>query len=113
MFSTNGFDILKGLTDATVNRQGLLSNNLANIGSENYTRKDVDFGQVLSGLKNQTPGSDNQSAVSAATYNDGQKVNLEKEMSSLYQNHLNYLMLVKALGHHYEHMKKALEVRAS
>ena len=37
---------------------------------------------------------------------------IESELSKLYENHLRYILMVKSVGNHYEHMKKALEVRA-
>ena len=115
MFANNGFKVLKGLTDAVVNRQGLLSNNLTNIETEGYVRKDINFSNVLSGLKNDI-GIDqtNESTIAQATYDDhGNKVTLETELSQMYDNHLRYLLLVKGVNSHFEHMKKALEVRGA
>lgn len=110
-----GFGVLKGLADALVERQGLLSNNLANIGNKDYQKKDIDFNRVLSELKSDVPSmeSNNKGLISRATYTEGSKPTLESEMSNLYENHLRYTLLVKGIGHHFEHMKKALEVRAS
>lgn len=116
MFQTDGFKVLKGLTDAMMQRQELLSNNLANIETKNYVRQDIDFSKVLSELKNNyfQGDSGNESLLARARYKDYAKpVTLESEMSKLYDNHLRYTLLVKAISHHFEHMKKALEVRAS
>ena len=115
MFNTEGFRTMKGLTDALMQRQELLSNNLANIETKNYVRQDLDFSRVLSGLKN-NPSSEegNDSILSTARYRDNSgKVTLESEMSKLYDNHLRYTLMIKSISHHFEHMKKALEVRAS
>ena len=116
MFNTDGFKTLKGQTDALMQRQEILSNNLANIETKNYVRQDLDFGQVLSGLKNNIAQSDNgnESILSTSRYRDySGKMTLESEMSKLYDNHLRYTLMVKSISHHFEHMKKALEVRAS
>lgn len=116
MFNTDGFKSIKGLTDAVVQRQQLLSNNLANIGTKNYIRQDIDFSRVLSELKNNFMSQENgnESTLARARYRDSSNpMSLESEMSKLYDNHLRYLLLVKSIGHHFEHMKKALEVRAS
>ena len=116
MFNTDGFKTLKGLTDALMQRQEILSNNLANIETKNYVRQDLDFGQVLSGLKNNIAQSDegNESILSTSRYRDySGKMTLESEMSKLYDNHLRYTLMIKSISHHFEHMKKALEVRAS
>lgn len=114
MFDTNGLKVLKGLMDALVTRQGVISNNLANIDTEGYIRQDIDFSRVLSDLKNGIGNGDTSTSVARATYKDGTKpMTLESELSKLYENHLRYLLMVKSVGHHYEHMKKALEVRAS
>lgn len=107
------FDVLKGLTDAAVRRQEILSNNLANIETKNYVRQDIDFGSLLNSLQNdQSIGNNSSSAITKATYRDYSKpMTLESELSKLYDNHLRYVLLTKSVGHHFEHMKKALEVR--
>lgn len=115
MFETDGIKTMKGLTDAVMQRQGILSSNLANMETKGYVRQDIDFSRVLSGLKNNSSfGNDNESILTTARYRDNSKpMTLESEMSKLYDNHLRYLLLVKSISHHFEHMKKALEVRAS
>lgn len=114
MFNEPGFKVIKTLTDAIVERQGIISNNLTNIETENYVRQDLDFSHILSDLKNTTSDEGNESIVARARYRDYSKpMTLESEMSKLYDNHLRYLILVKTIGSHFGHMKKALEVRAS
>lgn len=116
MFQTDGFNIMKGLTDAVLQRQEILSNNLANIETKNFVRQDIDFSRILSGLKSNTSlnSNDNTSLMATSRYRDNSKpMTLESEMSKLYDNHLRYTLLVKSISHHFDHMKKALEVRAS
>jgi flagellar basal-body rod protein FlgB len=116
MFNTDSTQKMKILTNALVQRQELLSNNLANISTENYVRQDIDFASVLSGMKNNisSDAGENEKILASSRYRDyGNKMTLESEMSKLYDNHLRYLLMVKSVSHHYDHMKKALEVRAS
>ena len=114
MFNTHGFKLVKGLTDAIVQRQEIISHNLTNIETENYIRQDIDFGRVLSSLKTNSLGLEsNESIIAKARYRDYSKpMTLDSELSKLYDNHLRYLLLVKSISHHFEHMKKALEVRS-
>ena len=115
MFDTEGFKVIKGLTDALVNRQQVISNNLTNIDTKNYVRQDVDFGRILSELKDNIslPGEGNESILARARYKDySNPMTLESELSKLYDNHLRYTLIIKSISHHFEHMKKALEVRA-
>lgn len=116
MSDVNGFTTIKGLTDAVVQRQQILSNNLANIETKGYVRQDLDFSRVLGDLKAKAPGIEdtNESLLARSRYKDFSKpMTLESELSKLYDNHLRYLLLTKSINHHYEHMKKALEVRAN
>jgi flagellar basal body rod protein FlgB len=116
MFDSDGITTIKGLTDAVVQRQQILSNNLANIETKGYVRQDLDFSRILTDLKSKAPGieSSNESLLARSRYKDFSKpMSLESELSKLYDNHLRYLLLVKSVNHHYEHMKKALEVRAN
>lgn len=113
MFDTDGVKVSKGLLDALVARQGVLSNNLANLETEGYIRQDVDFSRVLTDLKNEVGNADTSTSIARATYKDESKpMTIESELSKLYENHLRYILMVKSVGNHYEHMKKALEVRA-
>ena len=112
--SGSDFDVIRGLTTATVRRQEMLSNNLANIETKNYVRQDIDFGSVLNGLANESgfSGDTSTSVISRSTYRDySNPVTLESELSKLYENHLRYILLTRQIGHNFEHMKKALEVR--
>ena len=116
VFDSDGFKVLRGLTDALVQRQQILSNNLANIETENYVRQELDFSRVLSDVKNDifSGEGDKETTVSRSIYRDYSKpMTLESEMSKLYENHLRYLLIVRSISHHFEHMKKALEVRAT
>lgn len=116
MFDNESSRIMKALTSALVERQQLLSNNLANFETKNYVRQDLDFGRLLNNLKNGTSATSDgsESAIARARYRDHSRpMNIESEMSKLYDNHLRYMLLVKSISHHFEHMKKALEVRAS
>lgn len=117
MFNTDGFKTIKGLTDAIMQRQEILSGNLANIETKNYVRQDIDFSRILSDLKNSSTSvieEDNQSLIARSRYKDYSKpMTMESELSKLYDNHLRYTLLVKSISHHFDHMKKALEVRAS
>lgn len=115
MFETNGFKTMKGLTDALVQRQQILSNNLTNIETKGYIPQELDFGRILADLKNNSVFEEsNESILARARYKDySQPMTLESQMSKLYDNHLRYLLLVKSISHHFEHMKKALEVRAT
>ena len=116
MFNAEGFKVMKGLTDALTQRQEILSNNLANMGTKNYVRQDIDFGRVLSDLKSGGPSMEqgNEATLTRARYKDtGTPLTLESEMSKMYDNHLRYLLMVKSISHHFEHMKKAIEVKAS
>jgi flagellar basal-body rod protein FlgB len=114
IMSANDFNTIKVLTDAAVQRQQILSNNLANIETDGYIRQELDFGTVLSEMKNnpfaQTKGAGH--VLSQARYSDyGKPITLESEISKLYDNHLRYQLLTKTVSHHYEHLRKALEVR--
>ncbi|MBI3590612.1 MAG: hypothetical protein HY094_04450 [Candidatus Melainabacteria bacterium] len=116
MFENEGFKTVRGLTDAVMQRQEILSSNLANIETKGYVRQDVDFSRVLSDLKNDSAasGEGNESILARSRYRDYSKpMTLESELSKLYDNHLRYLLLVKSINHHFDHMKKALEVRAN
>lgn len=61
--------------DGALSRQKALSNNIANVDTPNYKRKDVDFITVL---RNQTQEIGNTS-LSLRTTNDGHKVGSDKK----------------------------------
>ena len=99
MFNADGFKVIKGLTDAIMQRQEVLSGNLANIETKNYVRQDIDFSRVLGDLKNNSMNvaeDDNQSMLARSRYRDYSKpMTMESELSKLYENHLRYLHIWK------------------
>jgi flagellar basal-body rod protein FlgB len=102
---------LFNLTDLVVQRalqgssmeQQVLSNNLANANTAGFKRSDLDFEGALASAVNSsdpeqsleqlsfTPQTDNNTAMQA----DGNNVDLEREMSGLTQNGIEYETLTE------------------
>lgn len=104
--------LLNGLIGATADRQQILANNLANVNTPGYVRRDVDFGSILRDIKNTqgTQGADIDKAIKKAIYDDqGAKPTYEKELAEMYSNQLKYMMLVRMNGHIYKHMEEATQ----
>ena len=83
-------------------RQQALANNLANINTPGFKRYDVDFHGVLSRTLERTPSAEALDALQftleretdTSVRADGSNVDVEREMSSLAENSLQYQALV-------------------
>ena len=112
MLHTPEETMLNGLIGAVADRQQLLANNLANVTTNGYVRKDVDFNTIMRDLKTDNAGGnkDLDKTIQKAIYQDGsQKPTLEKELAAMYENQLKYMLLVKLNGHIYKHMEEATQ----
>jgi flagellar basal-body rod protein FlgB len=96
-------------------RQSALSNNLANIATPGYVRKDVDFHDALASAMDGaadpqklsfTPQSDGSAPVRA----DGNSVDVDAENAALAQNALEYDALAKVAGTRIDILKSAMGV---
>ncbi|HVJ49568.1 flagellar basal body rod protein FlgB [Desulfitobacterium sp.] len=109
--------VLETGLDASSMRQKVLSNNVANVDTPNFKRSDVNFQQVLGEALGE-PGTDlplkvttpqhiqgvtgsNQSGVvtdgSTTLRNDGNNVDIDREMANVAENGLYYNSVTQAV----------------
>ena len=96
-------------------RQAALADNLANVDTPGYLRKDVDFHGALSAAME---GGDNpegmtfaaQDDASAPVRADGNSVDIDAENSALAQNALEYDALTKVASSRTDILKTAMGV---
>lgn len=105
--------ILNGLMNTVADRQQLLSNNLTNVQTKGYVRRDIDFSSVLRDLK-KADGSkriDVDSMISKAMYDDpnAKAPTYEDEMAAMFENQLKYTLLTRINGHIYKHLEEATQ----
>ncbi len=103
---------LKGLMDYQVNRQAVISSNLANQDTPGYKAKDISFDEHLKSRLALTRTNPNHRQTKAGsinhrTYtdpygrigNDGNTVDLDREMMKISQNNILYNSAVQIIEH--------------
>lgn len=118
----NYLSIISGALDGAVKRGELISNNLANIGTPNYKRQDIDFKSMLSQEINDTSSNklsikttnekhipfrreytnlNNGTSQNSRSYrNDQNNVDVDHEMAEMAKNSIYYnVMTRRAAGH--------------
>lgn len=99
---------LQSALGRTSQRQGLLTNNLANINVPGYKRQDVDFGitlqQEMRGLGEATVRQD-QGSVRV----DGSSVDLEKEVFAMSETDLRYQLLTDMTSKYFSGLKNVIK----
>ena len=104
---------LKGLMDYQVNRQAVISSNLANQDTPGYKAKDISFDEHLKSRLALTRTNPNHkqsksSQINYRTYtdpyerigNDGNTVDLDREMMKISQNNILYSSAVQTIQSH-------------
>jgi flagellar basal-body rod protein FlgB len=96
-------------------RQAALSDNLANVATPGYVRKDVNFHDTLaaamdSGTATTDVSFSAQDDTAAPVRVDGNSVDVDAENSSLAQNALEYDALAKVAGTRIDILKSAMGV---
>ncbi|MEN6475106.1 MAG: flagellar basal body rod protein FlgB [Syntrophaceae bacterium] len=104
---------IKGLMDYQVSRQAVISSNLANQDTPGYKAKDISFDEHLRSrlaLKrtNTNHRQTEEGSINYRTYtdpyerigNDGNTVDLDREMMKISQNNILYSSAVETIQHH-------------
>jgi flagellar basal-body rod protein FlgB len=114
LFDTTQLALGAALRGATA-RQAALSDNLANVATPGYRRKDVDFHDALAAAMEN--GGDTGSAsftaqndTAAPVRADGNSVDVDAENSKLAENALEYDALAKVAGTRIDILKSAMGV---
>ncbi|MDD6402018.1 MAG: flagellar basal body rod protein FlgB [Lachnospiraceae bacterium] len=128
MINTNIYNyvnILDKAADAANLRNELINNNIANVSTPNYKRKDIDFESVLqaelAGEKNLSNAvaraNKDLSILDPQVYTDnaslsyrldGNNVDIATEEAYLAQNQIRYQMLVDLMGQEFSRYKSVL-----
>ncbi len=101
-----------------------ISKNIANIGTENYRREDVNFGSMLQENINNQLKTDNPKHISISPVTETgsdlvtdnktegtsevNNVNIEKEMSELAKNTLDFRFASRKLANHFKEIQSAI-----
>lgn len=98
-------------------RQECISDNIANMHTKGYRRKDVDFSQYLnngvsSRLETSLIEKYGPSPI-ASSSNGGQNISTEEEFSKMQENYLLYNVAVRHLSSTITEIKTALNVSAN
>lgn len=125
--SGSNIQLLEKFIDYCSVKNKTISRNIANIGTSNYSRQDVSFDEILSENVNNRLITDNPKHIPLSTMDntgmdisvvkDGKtegtsevnNVNLEKEMSELAKNSLNFKFASKKLGSYYRDIQSAIK----
>lgn len=121
----NYINILDKAADASVHRNELLSNNIANVSTPNYKRKDLDFESILqaelAGEISLNKAVDNANSHldtldpqvytdnSSLSYRlDGNNVDIATEEAYLAENQIKYQALVDLMNQEFSRYKTVL-----
>ncbi|MBX3119380.1 MAG: flagellar basal body rod protein FlgB [Fimbriimonadaceae bacterium] len=97
-------------------RHGLLAENLANVNTPGYKRKDMDFNIVLKGEQKKLLLADNDlhsrrfvnGAENASVRVDGSSVDLEKEVMSIAETELRYQALTDFTNRYFSGLRNVI-----
>lgn len=127
MIGTNAFNyinVLDKAADASMLRHEVISNNIANVDTANYKRRDVKFEDYLKKELNSADTLDKQisninlNKLNASTYTDlsnlsyrldGNNVNIETENSNLAENQIRYYTLLDSMSQEFSRIKSVLQ----
>lgn len=120
--------LLTNLLDYCTEKNRVIANNIANIGTENYRRQDVVFKEILNesstSLMKKTESKhmegikDSQLTNQKYEYIEDQStemdsgannVNIEKEMSELAENTLRFKFASRKVGDYYKLMQRVIK----
>ncbi len=112
-FGPHSQNLAKAL-DRTTMRHGLLTNNLANINTPGYKRRDVDFGialeQEINAGSEVSPSRDGEVQVTRGSMRlDGNSAVLEQEMMGIAETELRYQALTEMTSRYFRGLRDAIK----
>lgn len=126
MINSNAFNyinILDKAADASWLRSELISNNLANVSTPNYKRKDIEFQTYLArelqgaGSLDQKVARTNLNSLEASVYTDhsnlsyrldGNNVDIDTESAMEAENQIRYYLLIDSMSQEFNRIKTVL-----
>ena len=127
MVSTGAFNYINVLgkaADSSWIRNGVISNNIANVDTPGYKRKDVDFEVYLKGavsggisLDDDVAGADLE-VLSGTTYTDystasyrldGNNVDIDTENAELAKNQMKYYTMLDSVSQEFTRLKSVMK----
>ncbi len=106
-------DRLQRAMDLATRRQALLTENLANVNTPGYKRKDLDFNLVLDDALSGSaagafPSGDQSETGRGEVRADGSSVDLEREVMALAETELRYQALTELTGRYFAGLKNVI-----
>lgn len=129
MFGSNAFNyinILDKAADASWMRNNVISNNIANVGTPGYKRKDVQFeSYLMSALIGDNSLEKRVSdvrlnAINPSIYTDymnysyrldGNNVDIDTETANLAENQIRYYALVESMNQEFGRLRSVLQAK--
>ncbi|HHT98093.1 MAG TPA: flagellar basal body rod protein FlgB [Clostridiales bacterium] len=122
----NYVDVLNKAADASWTRNEVIGNNIANVDTPGYKRKDVHFDSYL--LSEIARNGNSNNGISQARLNslnptiytdnsalsyrlDGNNVNIDTESSNLAQNQIRYYTLIDSMTQEFNRIKTVLNAK--
>lgn len=135
LLSGASFQRLEGAVQAAEMRQSIISNNIANADTPNFKRSEIVFEQLLQqemggnssyGLKGKrtnekhipiggagsNPSAQLITDETSTVNNNGNNVDIDREMSLLAKNQLSYNLYIQQVSHEVKMIRTAIEGRA-
>ena len=111
--------LLEKMLDVSSIKHKVIANNIANVNTPGYKKMEVNFaGQLEKALKEDSMNKFDtlqpkivisKEDTSETVRNDGNNVDMDKEVSSLVKNTLSYNIYTQLLAKKYEGIKSAIE----
>lgn len=126
MISTGAFNyinVLEKATDASWTRNSVISNNIANVDTPGYKRKDIQFEQYLLNAVNGGSSLDdniakvNLDTLTGTTYTDygmldyrldGNNVDIDTENVELAKNQIKYYTMLDSISQEFTRLKSVM-----
>lgn len=112
-------NLLEKMLDVSATKHKVIANNIANINTPGYKKMEVSFAEQLEKIIKDTSANKfdvfqpkivvSKEDTNVATRNDGNNVDMDKEVSALMKNTLSYNVYTQLLAKKMELVKSAIE----
>ncbi len=102
--------LIKSFLNYCSDKGKVINQNIANINTDEYKRRDINFGSYLEKQLSSTPGNNAaaNSALEDSLIMEDRNVNVEEEMAEMAKNTINFKFAAKRASSYYKNLQNVI-----
>lgn len=106
---SNNINLIKSFLNYCSDKGKVINQNIANVNSDTYKRKDIDFGSYLEDQLSSIKKSAGSDSLNDSLIVEERGVNIEEEMAEMAKNTINFKFASKRASSYYKNLQNVIK----